>query len=275
MEPFLFREGRLPLLVSMPHVGLHIPDDIAAGMTDLALTVSDTDWHIDRLYDFLDDLGAGAIAATHSRYVVDLNRPPDGASLYPGQTTTALCPVTTFDGEPLYEDGAAPDEAEVARRVARYWKPYHDRLEAELARLKAAHGYALLWDAHSIRSVVPRLFDGRLPDFNIGTADGASCHPKTAGRVMAVAESARDYSAVLNGRFTGGYITRHYGRPDDDLQAVQLELSQRTYMDEASPYRIRDELAAQVRTVLQSMLEAMLGRAAPITGIIGQGGCRQ
>lgn len=275
MEPFLFRKGRLPLLASMPHVGLHIPDDIAAGMTDLALTRSDTDWHVDRLYDFLDALRVSVVAATHSRYVVDLNRPPDGASLYPGQKTTELCPVTTFDGEPLYKDGAAPDEAEVARRVADYWKPYHDRLKAELARLKAAHGYALLWDAHSIRSVVPRLFEGRLPDFNIGTADGASCHPKTAGRVMAVAESARDYSAVLNGRFTGGYITRQYGRPDDEIHAVQLELSQRTYMDEGPPYGFRDDLAAQIRPVLHAMLEAMLGRAAPIKGMNGHGRCMQ
>ena len=258
MEPFLFREGRMPLLVSMPHVGLHIPDDIAAGMTGLALTRGDTDWHVDILYDFLAALGASVVAATHSRYVVDLNRPPDGASLYPGQSTTGLCPTTTFDGGPLYKDGAEPDEAEVARRVAAYWKPYHDRLEAELARLKAAHGYALLWDAHSIRSVVPRLFEGRLPDLNIGTAGGASCDPEIAGRVVAVAESAGDYSAVLNGRFTGGYITRQYGRPDDGIHAVQLELSQRTYMDEAPPYRFRDDLAAQVRPVLHAMLDAML-----------------
>lgn len=261
MEPFQFRQGRAPLLVSMPHVGLHIPDGIAAGMTDLALTLPDTDWHIDRLYNFLDDIGASVVAATHSRYVVDLNRPPDGASLYPGTATTELCPTGTFDGEPLYRDGAAPDEAEIARRVAGSWKPYHDRLEAELQRLKAAHGYALLWDAHSIRSVVPRLFEGRLPDLNIGTADGASCDPGLARRVMAVAESAQGYGAVLNGRFKGGYITRRYGRPDDGVHAIQLELSQRTYMDEAPPYPFRDDLAAQVRPVLLAMLEAMPGGA--------------
>ncbi len=258
MDPFLFREGSSPLLVSMPHVGLHIPDDIAAGMTDLALTVSDTDWHIDRLYDFLDDLGASVVAATHSRYVVDLNRPPDGASLYPGKATTELCPTGTFDGEPLYRSDATPDEAEIERRVAHYWKPYHAKLEAELARLKAAHGYALLWDAHSIRSEVPRLFEGRLPDFNIGTADGASCDPDLAQSVMAAAETAQAYNAVLNGRFKGGYITRRYGRPQDGVNAIQLELSQRTYMDEAPPFSFREELAATVRPVIRYMLARYL-----------------
>jgi N-formylglutamate deformylase len=258
VEPYKFSEGNGPLLVSMPHVGLHIPDDIAAGMTSLALTLSDTDWHIDRLYDFLDDLGASVIAATQSRYVVDLNRPPDGASLYPGQATTGLCPTDTFDGEPLYNDGAMPDDAAIARRVEDYWKPYHERLKAELRRLKAAHGYALLWDAHSIRSKVPRLFDGRLPDFNIGTAGGASCDPEPARRVVAAAKAAQDYGTVVNGRFKGGYITRQYGRPDDGAHAIQLELSQRTYMDEAAPFTFRDDLALAVRPALRSMLEAML-----------------
>jgi N-formylglutamate deformylase len=262
MEPFLFSGGSGPLLVSMPHVGLHIPDDIAGCMTDLARRVSDTDWHIDRLYDFLDDLGASTIAATHSRYVVDLNRPPDGASLYPGKATTELCPTGTFDGEPLYRDGATPDDAEVSRRVARYWKPYHEQLAAELQRLKAAHGYALLWDAHSIRSVVPRLFEGRLPDLNIGTAGGASCGPGLAKQVLAAAEASQTYSAVLNGRFKGGYITRQYGRPGEDVHAIQLELSQRTYMEEPPPFAFREELAEGVRPVIKRMLETVLDRAA-------------
>jgi len=151
MEPFLFRGGQSPLLVSMPHVGLHIPEAIAEGMTPPARDLTDTDWHVDRLYDFLDALGASVIAATHSRYVIDLNRPPDGASLYPGKATTGLCPTETFDGEPLYEDGAVPDDAEIARRVDQYWRPYHERLDGALRRLKETHGYALLWDAHSIR----------------------------------------------------------------------------------------------------------------------------
>ena len=261
MDPFRFREGRTPLLVSMPHVGLHIPGDTATGMTKLALTLPDTDWHIDQLYDFLDDFGASVIAATHSRYVIDLNRPPDGASLYPGKATTELCPTGTFDGEPLYRDGAAPDNAEVARRVASYWRPYHDRLDAELRRMKDTHGYALLWDAHSIRSVVPRLFEGRLPDLNIGTAGGASCDPGLAKQVLAVAEASQTYSAVLNGRFKGGYITRQYGRPGEDVHAIQLELSQRTYMEESPPFTFREELAEGVRPVIKQMLETVLDRA--------------
>jgi N-formylglutamate deformylase len=258
MEPFLFREGSGPLLVSMPHVGLHIPDDIAAGMTDLALTLSDTDWHIDRLYDFLDDLGASVIAATYSRYVIDLNRAPDGADLYPGMDTTKLCPTSSFFREPLYRDGAVPDGMEIARRVRRYWKPYHDHLAAELRRLKAVHGFALLWDAHSIRSEILRFFEGRLPDFNIGTAGGASCNPDLAQRVMAVAESAESYGAVLNGRFKGGYITRRYGRPGEGIHAIQLELSQQTYMEEPPPFAFREDLAGRVRPVIRSMLETIL-----------------
>jgi len=261
MEPFLFREGAGPLLVSMPHVGLYIPDDIAAGMTPLALTRSDTDWHIDRLYDFLDDLGASVIAATHSRYVIDLNRPPDGSSLYPGRATTELCPTCTFDGEPLYEPGAEPGQDEIARRVATCWRPYHERLEAELSRIRDRHGHVLLWDAHSIRSVVPRLFEGRLPDFNLGTADGASCAPGIARRVNGVAQAAAGYSAVLDGRFKGGFITRHYGRPAGDIHAVQLELSQRTYMEEDAPFAFRDNLARDLRPALRAMLEAMLDEA--------------
>lgn len=261
MEPFLFREGAGPLLVNMPHIGLHIPDDIAAGMTELALTRSDTDWHIDRLYDFLDDLGASVIAATHSRYVIDLNRPPDGSSLYPGRATTELCPTCTFDGEPLYRQGAEPGQDEIARRVATYWRPYHERLEAELSRIRERHGYVLLWDAHSIRSMVPRLFEGRLPDFNIGTADGASCAPGIARRVNEVAQAARGYSAVLDGRFKGGFITRRYGQPEGGTHAVQLELSQRTYMDEDAPFAFRDELARDLRPALRAMLEAMLDEA--------------
>ncbi len=262
MEPFTFRRGRAPLLVSMPHVGLDIPDDIAADMTELALTRPDTDWHIDRLYDFLDETGASVIAATHSRYVVDLNRAPDGSNLYPGKDTTGLCPGTSFHDEPLYRPGQAPGAAETARRVETFWRPYHARLERELDRLKDEHGIAMLWDAHSIRSEVPRLFEGRLADLNIGTAGGASCDPALAGRLLEIAQSADDYSAVLNGRFKGGYITRHYGNPAERIHAVQLELSQRTYMDEDPPFRFRDGLAREIRPVTRALLGAVLEFAA-------------
>jgi len=261
MAPYTFRAGRSPLVVSMPHTGTHIPDVIAQRMTEVALTVPDTDWHMEELYDFLDALGASVLVATHSRYVVDLNRPPDNANLYPGQDTTGLCPVDTFFRQPLYRPGQAPDEVETAERVARYWNPYHAKLAEALAELKARHGRALLWDAHSIFSVVPRFFEGTLPDFNLGTADGRSCASGTGEALLAVAERAPGYRAVLNGRFKGGYITRRYGRPADGVHAFQLELSEATYMDETPPYSFRDDLAARVRPHLRAMVEKFMETA--------------
>lgn len=255
MEIFKFRAGRAPLIVSMPHTGTHIPDALARRMTAAARALPDTDWHLERLYDFLEALGASVLVSTHSRYVVDLNRPPDDANLYPGQDTTGLVPVDTFHREPVYAAGEAPDEAEIAERVARYWQPYHARLAEALAALKAQHGRALLWDAHSILSAVPRFFAGTLPDFNLGTADGRSCARGVGEALLTVAERAAPYRAVLNGRFKGGYITRRYGRPDEGVHAVQLELSEATYMEERAPYRFRDDLAAGVRPYLRAMLE--------------------
>lgn len=255
MDPFEFRAGRAPLLVSMPHTGTHIPEALARRMTPAALAVPDTDWHLERLYDFLEALGASVLVATHSRYVVDLNRPPDDANLYPGQDTTGLVPLDTFHREPIYAPGEAPAEAEIAERVARYWQPYHAKLAEELDRLRAQHGRALLWDAHSILSVVPRFFEGTLPDFNLGTADGRSCARGVGEALLVVAERPATYRAVLNGRFKGGYITRRYGRPDERVHAVQLELSEATYMEERPPYRFRDDLAAGVRPYLRAMLE--------------------
>jgi N-formylglutamate deformylase len=258
MDVYEFTPGAAPLLVSMPHVGTHVPPAIAARMTNLALTLPDTDWNIDRLYDFLDEIGAPVIQATHSRYVIDLNRAPDGKPLYPGVSNTELCPTTQFDGGPIYRTGQAPGEAEVAERLQAYWRPYHERLAAELQAIKARHGYALLFDAHSIRSVVPRFFAGRLPDLNLGTGDGASAAPGLAARLIEAAGEAGGYSSVLNGRFKGGYITRRYGRPVERVHAVQLELAEATYMDEDPPYGFRDELAARLRPSLRALLIAML-----------------
>lgn len=258
MELFRFRQGRTPLLVSMPHVGTHLPEALAQRMTPTARTVPDTDWHLERLYDFVDRIGASLLVATHSRFVVDLNRPPDNANLYPGQDTTSLCPVDTFDKQPVYLPGQAPDEAEIAARVETYWKPYHAKLAEELARLRARHGVSLLWDAHSIASRVPRFFEGRLTDFNLGTARGTSCAPQIGARMLEIAQAAPGYTAVLNGRFTGGYITRTYGQPATNVHAVQLELSEITYMDEPHPFRFREDLADGVRPHLRAMLEAFL-----------------
>jgi len=253
-----FREGTTPLLVSIPHAGLGIPDPIATRMTDKAKELGDTDWHVPELYDFLEAMGASVLAATQSRYVVDLNRPPDGASLYPGQATTGLAPTTTFDGEPLYQKGAEPDAREIDIRVDLYWHPYHTKLLDELEHLKRQYGYALLWDAHSIRSRVPRLFEGGLPDMNFGTNEGRSCDTKLMKRLLAVAEEVTDFTHVLNGRFKGGFITRNYGNPELDIHAVQLELSQATYMEETPPYEFRPEKAQRIRPMLKSFLETML-----------------
>lgn len=260
--PFVFHPGTAPLLISMPHVGTHVPPSVAQRLTPEGREVHDTDWHLPLLYAFAKDMGASILQATHSRYVIDLNRPPDGASLYPGQSVTGLCPVDTFADTPLYLAGQEPGEAEVAARREALWLPYHDQLAAELTRIRAAHGVALLWDAHSIRSVVPRFFDGRLPDLNLGTADGASCAPALAQQLLTIAQAASGYSAVLNGRFKGGYITRHYGQPARKVHAVQLEMTQCSYMQEALPFDYLPEVAAGVQPHLRRMLEAALAFAA-------------
>ena len=266
MELFKFSPGTTPLLVSMPHCGTHVPDAIAGRFTPVAHSLTDTDWHVDRIYDFAADLGAGVLAATHSRYVIDLNRPADDQPLYPGAAGTGLCPATTFAGEPLYQAGAGPDEAEKARRLETYWRPYHERLAAELARLKAEHGVALLYEAHSIRSEVPRLFDGRLPDLNLGSADGASLDAGLASRLEAVCAAADGFTWVHNGRFKGGYTTRAYGDPANGVHAVQMEQSQITYMVEEPPFDYLAEHAELVRPTLRALLAEMLDWAASRQG---------
>lgn len=252
--------GTAPLLISIPHLGTHLPDDLRAGFSDEALNVSDTDWHLDRLYAFARALGASVLGARVSRYVIDLNRPPNGESLYPGQTTTGLCPTETFKGVSLYRPGMEPDEAETARRVQTYWRPYHQALSDELARLKARHGQVLLWEAHSIASVLPRLFEGKLPDLNFGTNAGHSCHPELLDAVLEPLQSARDSSLshVVNARFKGGYITRHYGQPDQGVSAIQLEMCQSLYMNETAPFDFRGDLASRVEPQLEALLQAAL-----------------
>lgn len=253
---YQFQAGTIPLLVSMPHVGTDIPDEIAATMTAVATDCQDTDWHLARLYGFLQEMGASTISARWSRYAIDLNRPPENTNLYPGQDTTGLCPVDTFHREPLYVDGRVPDQAEVERRLQHYWQPYHARLRAELDRLLAIHGRVALWDAHSIASRVPRFFEGKLPDLNFGTADGATCAPGLAHAVVSRALAQDRYSVAVNGRFKGGHITRFYGRPDAGVQAIQLEMCQSVYMDEEAPYGYRPDLAAQVQGLLRAMTQA-------------------
>jgi N-formylglutamate deformylase len=255
---YSLHRGTVPLLVSFPHAGTQIPDALAARMTPEALQLADVDWHLPQLYDFAKAMGASLLSARYARHVIDLNRPPEGTSLYPGQDVTGLLPLDTFRKEPLYLPGQAPVAAEAEERRERYWQPYHDALRAELDRLRAAHGSVVLWDAHSIASRLPRFFDGKLPDMNLGTADGRSCAPHCQAAVEAVLQRQSVFTCVSNGRFKGGHITRHYGAPKNGVHALQLEMCQSTYMIEAAPFAYRLDLAAQVQPLLKGLLEAVL-----------------
>jgi N-formylglutamate deformylase len=259
MHPiYTLHPGHTPLLISMPHVGTQLPADQRHRYTPRALEVEDTDWFLDRLYSFAGDLGATLLVPKYSRYLVDLNRAPDNAPMYPGQNNTELCPTRHFSGDPLYLPGQAPDAAEVQRRVATYWQPYHQALQTQLQQLKTQHGHAVLFDAHSIHSTLPWLFEGTLPHMNLGTANGASCAPSMQQAVAAVFAAQADYSHVVNGRFKGGYITRQYGQPAQGVHAVQLEMTFSAYIEEQAPYRWHPQRAAAVTPVLQRLVQAML-----------------
>ncbi len=255
---FELHSGSVPLLVSMPHVGTWIPDDLKSAYVPRALGVEDTDWHLERLYGFVRGMGASLIVPQVSRYVIDLNRPPDDAPMYPGASNTELCPTRFFTGDALYVEGSAPDAAQRLHRREKYWQPYHDALRAELDRIRSLHGFALLWDAHSIRSEIPWLFEGRLPDLNIGTASGGAAHGLITTAVADACRHAPGVSSVVNGRFKGGYITRHYGRPEDHIHAVQLEKCQSLYMQEVAPFAYDEARAAAIQPVLQAMVGAAL-----------------
>ncbi len=254
-DVFSFREGDAPLLVSVPHDGCRLPTDVSERLTPAGMLLPDTDWHVAELYDFVPELGASLQVANYSRYVVDLNRPASDEALYAGQVQTGLCPTQTFAGDAIYATGGVSAD-EAAQRVDKYWRPYHDHLRATLDALRERHGFALLWEAHSIASVVPRLFAGELPELNIGTNGGLSCGPALESAVVARA-AASPYSHVLNDRFQGGFITRHYGDPDNHVHAVQLEIAQRVYMDEAS-CTFEARKAARLRDTLRQMLESFM-----------------
>lgn len=270
---FLRQVGHSPLLVSIPHAGTFIPPAIAARLTPAGRAVPDTDWHVDRLYGFLAELDVTVLTATHSRYVVDLNRSPEGGLLYPGQVETGICPTETFAGAPIYLGDPAdnPGAEEVSARVATYWQPYHDALRGEIARLRALHGVVHVLDGHSIHGTLPRLFAGDLPDLNVGTNDGASAGAALTARVMA-AVAGHGFSHVLNGRFKGGAITRGYGAPalgslagdaqgggvpDGGVHVVQLEMAWRAYLDEGEPARYDPARAAPLIGVLRQVAAAM------------------
>ena len=255
---FVLHPGTAPLLVSLPHAGTVIPDDLQPHYVPRALELEDTDWHLVQLYQFVLAMGASLIAPHNSRYVVDLNRPSENTPMYPGVNNTELCPTRFFTGDPLYLDGHAPDAPEITRRVATYWRPYHQALESELARLQALHGHVVLFDAHSIKSQLPWLFEGRLPDLNIGTVNGASADASITNAVAAACAGAPGVTSIVNGRFKGGYITRHYGKPAGYVHAVQLEMCQSTYMQEVAPYAYDGKLAQKIQPVIANMVGAAL-----------------
>ncbi|MEO7065844.1 MAG: N-formylglutamate deformylase [Rhodanobacter sp.] len=258
MAKFTLQRGRVPLLISLPHDGSFIPPEIAARMQPAAQHSPDTDWHVARLYEPLAQaLGASILKPLASRYVVDLNRPADGHSLYPGRRETGLVSTVGFDGEPLYIDGKEPDRDEIQQRVKDYWEPYHQAICDELRRLREEHGHVVLWEGHSIRSHVPMLFEGKLPDFNLGTAAGASCGGPMQAQLEHCLQTQNRFSIAVNGRFKGGFITRHYGRPGAGVQAVQLELAQLNYMDE-DRFEYLPEKAAVVQQLIGELLQISL-----------------
>lgn len=264
MTPVTVTPGTSPVILAFPHVGTHVPDDIAAGLNDEGRLLRDTDWHVDRLYAGLLP-GATTVRATFHRYVIDANRDPSGASLYPGENTTGLVPATDFDDRPIWI--REPDEGETARRRESFHAPYHAALAAEIARVRALHGVAVLYDCHSIRSVCPFLFDGTLPDFNIGTDGGVTCDASIERAVAETAANAACWKTVLNGRFRGGWTTRHYGRPETGVHAIQMELAQITHLEtEAPPFAYDEAKAERLRPVLKTILERVEKAALALGG---------
>ena len=255
---YTLSQGTSPLLVSMPHIGTHIPTEFSNQYVTRALAVQDTDWHLDQLYDFLPSLGASLIKPSVSRFVIDLNRPPDDTPMYPGAANTELCPTKFFSGKPLYRDGCAPSATEINARRTEYWVPYHDALSQELDRIKSIHGYALLWDAHSIRSELPWLFEGKLPDLNIGTADGKAAHPSITSAIKMICDAQNRFTHIVNGRFKGGYITRTYGNPEQHIHAIQLEKCWSIYMEETEPYTFNPTIAQHCQPLIKQMVQAAL-----------------
>ena len=247
-------QGDGPLLLAQPHGGVEIPDSILQRLNTDGQAMADTDWHISRLYaDLIENITS--VSTSIHRYVIDANRDPSDQSLYPGQNTTSLCPTITFDGNEIYFPGQQPSADEIAQRQQQYHQPYHDALREQVERIKQKHGFVVLYDCHSIRSLIPYLFDGKLPDFNIGTNSGTSCDPAIEATVSSICENAEDYDSITNGRFKGGWTTRHYGHPDQGIHAIQMELAQCNYMRECTPWDYHSGRADKLRKILAHILE--------------------
>lgn len=261
MDPVRIHQGDSPVILAFPHVGTDLPASVAARLNVEGRLLRDTDWHIDRLYDGLLP-GATTVSATQSRYVIDLNRDPSGQSLYPGQTTTGLIPTVTFDNAPIWQEGQAPSATDTAHWLDTIHRPYHAALSAEIARVKAIHGVAILYDCHSIRSQIPWLFDGTLPDFNIGTDGGKTCDPQIEAATARICAAAPGYRSVVNGRFRGGWTTRHCGRPETGIHAIQMELAQISHLaTEAPPFALCPEKTPRLRQILAEILTTLAALA--------------
>ncbi len=247
------KQGVGPVVLGFPHGGTKIPPDVQSQLNENGKLLADTDWNISQVFEGVLADVTSLHTAIH-RYVIDVNRDPDGISLYPGQNTTSLCPTTDFDGESIYQYGREPDELEISRRCVKYHQPYHDALKRELLRVKEENGFAILLDCHSIRSKIAFLFDGKLPDFNIGTNNGSSCSGEVEQGIMTICANADGYTSVLNGRFKGGWTTRHYADPIDGIHTIQIELAQSTYMDEFAPWTYRNAKANELRKHLNKIL---------------------
>lgn len=257
MNLFNYFSGTLPIIISIPHTGTYVPDTILERFTTPAKQLPDTDWHLDKLYAFARSMGIHMLVATHARYVVDLNRAPDGKSLYPGKFTTGLCPTTQFDGSPIYQNGMEIDDKEIQNRIQTYWQPYHNKLQSIVDELKSKNKRVIVFDAHSIRSQEPKLFDGILPNLNLGTADGQSARQELTTK-LATYCSNTNYSSVLNGRFKGGYITRYYGNPAQGVDAIQLEMTQINYMNESVPFTYDYDKAKKCQDMLCGLLSILV-----------------
>lgn len=256
MKPVDVISGHSPIILAMPHSGLYVPDNIYSRFNDIGCLLADTDWHIDRLYtDLLPNVTM--VRANFHRYVIDPNRDPSGTSLYPDQNTTQLCPLKDFNGANIYRKGQAPNMVDIQDRISNFHSPYHTALSNEIKRIKNLHGIAILYDCHSIRSKAPFLFHGRLPDFNIGTNNGETCHPLIQKTVAETCTKAKDFTSVENGRFKGGWTTRHYGRPTSGIHAIQMELAQSNYMQEIVPFNYLESRADALRTILKSILSSI------------------
>ncbi len=267
MQPVEVVRGSGPIVLGFPHAGTYVPEEIFGRLNDLGQALSDTDWYVDRLYNDLLD-GITIVRATFHRYVIDANRDPTDQSLYPGQNTTGLVPITNFDGQPIWR--VEPSREEIQQRCRDYHAPYHAALESELLRVRAIHGCVLLYDCHSIRSEIPFLFDGRLPDFNIGTYGGKTCAGTVAHAVEQICRASHGYSTVVNGRFQGGWTTRHYGNPDENIHSLQMELAQKTYLEqETGPFTYSDVKAEELRKILKAILGALRDLAPKLGPLLG------